>query len=218
MNTSHERSGLFRTRADFNDVCDAYVLRLRGDPRLRGAARDHRAQSGACRAVAGARVLHRGRIWLLLQAEFLAIALVLVYVGAVMVLFLFVVMMLDINLERLRAGFWSYLPLGAAVGVLMAVRDGAGARSADASGGACAVSARCGRLQQHQGARAAALHRLCLSVRDRRGDPAGGDRRGDRADHAQPQGSQAPGSRRAGRGQACGPGAHREDAVGEAVG
>ena len=59
-------------------------------------------------------------IWLLLRAEFLAITLVLVYVGAVMVLFLFVVMMLDINLERLREGFWSYLPLGATVGILMA--------------------------------------------------------------------------------------------------
>ncbi len=59
-------------------------------------------------------------VWLLLRAEFLAITLVLVYVGAVMVLFLFVVMMLDINLERLREGFWQYLPLGAAVGVLMA--------------------------------------------------------------------------------------------------
>ena len=60
-------------------------------------------------------------IWMLLQAEFLAIVLVLVYVGAVMVLFLFVVMMLDINLDRLREGFWSYLPLGAAVGILMVV-------------------------------------------------------------------------------------------------
>jgi NADH-quinone oxidoreductase subunit J len=59
-------------------------------------------------------------IWLLLRAEFLAIALLVVYVGAVMVLFLFVVMMLDINLERLREGFWQYLPLGAAVGVVMA--------------------------------------------------------------------------------------------------
>jgi NADH-quinone oxidoreductase subunit J len=59
-------------------------------------------------------------IWMLLKAEFLAIVLVLVYVGAVMVLFLFVVMMLDINLERLREGFWSYLPLGATVGILMA--------------------------------------------------------------------------------------------------
>jgi NADH-quinone oxidoreductase subunit J len=60
-------------------------------------------------------------IWLLLQAEFLAIVLVLVYVGAVMVLFLFVVMMLDINLDRLREGFWSALPVALPVGGLMAV-------------------------------------------------------------------------------------------------
>lgn len=59
-------------------------------------------------------------IWLLLEAEFLAIVLVLVYVGAVMVLFLFVVMMLDINLDRLREGFWKYFPLGGAIGALMA--------------------------------------------------------------------------------------------------
>ena len=58
-------------------------------------------------------------IWMLLRAEFLAITLVLVYVGAVMVLFLFVVMMLDVNLERLRQGFWSYLPLGATIALLM---------------------------------------------------------------------------------------------------
>ena len=60
-------------------------------------------------------------IWLLLQAEFLAIALVLVYVGAVMVLFLFVVMMLDINLDRLREGFWKALPIALPVGILMLV-------------------------------------------------------------------------------------------------
>src|ERR1700716_3740906 len=58
-------------------------------------------------------------IWLLLRAEFLAIALVVVYVGAVMVLFLFVVMMLDINLERLREGFWKNLWLDLAVGLIM---------------------------------------------------------------------------------------------------
>jgi NADH-quinone oxidoreductase subunit J len=58
-------------------------------------------------------------IWLLLQAEFLAIALVVVYVGAVMVLFLFVVMMLDINLERVREGFWRNLPLALLVGGIM---------------------------------------------------------------------------------------------------
>jgi NADH-quinone oxidoreductase subunit J len=58
-------------------------------------------------------------LWLLLRAEFLAIALVVVYVGAVMVLFLFVVMMLDINLERLREGFWRNLPLALVVGGIM---------------------------------------------------------------------------------------------------
>ena len=60
-------------------------------------------------------------IWLLLEAEFLAIALVMVYVGAVMVLFLFVVMMLDINIDKLREGFWEYLPMAGFIGVLMAV-------------------------------------------------------------------------------------------------
>jgi NADH-quinone oxidoreductase subunit J len=60
-------------------------------------------------------------IWLLLQAEFLAIALILVYVGAVMVLFLFVVMMLDINIDKLREGFWEYLPMAGIIGLLMAV-------------------------------------------------------------------------------------------------
>lgn len=59
-------------------------------------------------------------IWLLLRAEFLAITLVLVYVGAVMVLFLFVVMMLDINIERLRQGFWRNMPAALVVGGLMA--------------------------------------------------------------------------------------------------
>ena len=58
-------------------------------------------------------------IWIQLHAEFLAITLVLVYVGAVMVLFLFVVMMLDINIARMRAGFWNYLPLGAVVALLL---------------------------------------------------------------------------------------------------
>lgn len=60
-------------------------------------------------------------IWLLLRAEFLAIALVLVYVGAVMVLFLFVVMMLDINVDSLREGFWKHFPLAAAVGAIIAL-------------------------------------------------------------------------------------------------
>ena len=57
---------------------------------------------------------------MLLEAEFLAITLVLVYVGAVMVLFLFVVMMLDINLDQLREGFWKWFPFGAFIALLMA--------------------------------------------------------------------------------------------------
>lgn len=60
-------------------------------------------------------------LWLMLQAEFLAITLVLVYVGAVMVLFLFVVMMLDINLDSMRKGFWKHFPLAAALGTLVAL-------------------------------------------------------------------------------------------------
>jgi NADH-quinone oxidoreductase subunit J len=58
-------------------------------------------------------------IWMLLKAEFLAIVLVLVYVGAVMVLFLFVVMMLDINVDRMREGFWGYLPVASVIGGLI---------------------------------------------------------------------------------------------------
>ena len=65
-----------------------------------------------------------GGIWALLQAEFLAIAIILVYVGAVMVLFLFVIMMLDINIDRIREGFWNYLPLGALLGLLMVLEMG----------------------------------------------------------------------------------------------
>ena len=60
-------------------------------------------------------------VWMLLKAEFLSITLVLVYVGAVMVLFLFVVMMMDINVENLRAGFWKHFPLAAVVGVVIAL-------------------------------------------------------------------------------------------------
>jgi NADH-quinone oxidoreductase subunit J len=60
-------------------------------------------------------------IWVLLEAEFLAIVLVLVYVGAVMVLFLFVVMMLDMNSDAFREGFWTHFPMAAVVGVVIAL-------------------------------------------------------------------------------------------------
>src|SRR6202035_492236 len=61
-------------------------------------------------------------IWVLLDAEFLGIVLILVYVGAVMVLFLFVVMMLDINIDRARAGFWRHLPAALVVGIAIALQ------------------------------------------------------------------------------------------------
>ena len=60
-------------------------------------------------------------LWMLLEAEFLSIALVLVYVGAVMVLFLFVVMMLDINIDSIRVGFWKHFPLAATMGAVIAL-------------------------------------------------------------------------------------------------
>ena len=63
-------------------------------------------------------------LWLLIEAEFLAITLVLVYVGAVMVLFLFVVMMLDLNVDPVREGFIKYLPVGATVALLIAIEMG----------------------------------------------------------------------------------------------
>lgn len=63
-------------------------------------------------------------VWVLLQAEFLALVLVMVYIGAVMVLFLFVVMMLDINVDQMRQGFWKYLPLGVVIGVVMVIEMG----------------------------------------------------------------------------------------------
>ena len=82
-------------------------------------------------------------LWLLLQAEFLAMTLVLVYLGAVMVLFLFVVMMLDINLDTLREGFWNHFPLAASLGALIALEMAAvlmsGFRTAEAPKVALAV-------------------------------------------------------------------------------
>ena len=82
-------------------------------------------------------------LWLLLQAEFLAMVLVLVYLGAVMVLFLFVVMMLDLNLDTLRQGFWKHFPLAASLGALIALEMAAvlmsGFRTSEAPRVAAAV-------------------------------------------------------------------------------
>ena len=140
-------------------------------------------------------------IWLLLRAEFLAIALVLVYVGAVMVLFLFVVMMLDINLERLREGFWSNLPLALVVGGIMVLEMVRGARQphlrhAPGRGRRPATAT--------PRSSAACSTRSTSTVRDRGGAAAGGDRRGHRADAAPAQGQPLAGSGRAGEGAARG--------------
>jgi NADH-quinone oxidoreductase subunit J len=66
--------------------------------------------------------LNSAVIWLLLEAEFLAITLVVVYVGAVMVLWLFVVMMMDIDVEKLRQGFTRYAPVGAVIALVVVVQ------------------------------------------------------------------------------------------------
>lgn len=82
-------------------------------------------------------------IWMLLKAEFLSITLVLVYVGAVMVLFLFVVMMMDVNVENLRHGFWRHFPFAAIVGVIIALEMAAvlmgGFRMVDPAGAVAAA-------------------------------------------------------------------------------
>ena len=79
-------------------------------------------------------------VWMLLQAEFLSIVLVLVYVGAVMVLFLFVIMMLDINVDQLRQGFWRYFPLAALVGVFIVLEMAAVLMQAFQIGGQTAAA------------------------------------------------------------------------------
>ncbi len=63
-------------------------------------------------------------LWLLMEAEFLAVVLILVYVGAVMVLFLFVVMMIDINVDRMREGYTRYMPLGIGVAIVVILEIG----------------------------------------------------------------------------------------------
>ena len=122
-------------------------------------------------------------LFVLLGAEFLAMILVVVYVGAVMVLFLFVVMMLDVDFAVLRAGFLKYLPIGATIGIVLLIElilvlrglgDGAGNRRAGAGAAGFAD-------EQHRGARPDPLYEICLSVRGGRSHPA---RRHDRRHRA----------------------------------
>ena len=123
-------------------------------------------------------------LFILLGAEFLAMILVVVYVGAVMVLFLFVVMMLDVDFAELRAGFSKYLPIGATVGLLLLVElifvFGAWAVSPASSPQAPMAPGH----EQYGCARRDPLYEICLSVRGRRPDPAGRHDRRHRADAA----------------------------------
>ena len=128
-------------------------------------------------------------LFLIAGAEFLAMILVVVYVGAVAVLFLFVVMMLDIDFEQLRGGLQRYAGIGAAVGAALLVEF------AIALGGwklAPNVEQILGvadprQRQQHPGSGQHPLHRLPVPVSGRRPRAAGGDDRRDRADVARPQ-------------------------------
>ena len=105
-------------------------------------------------------------IWLLLKAEFLAIVLVLVYLGAVMVLFLFVVMMLDIHIDTIRKGFWKHFPLAAFVGALIALEMAAvvlgGFRGMDEPKAAAVVLDAAGRVVPYSNAKA--LGKLLYTV------------------------------------------------------
>ena len=111
-------------------------------------------------------------LWLLAEAEFLAIALIVVYVGAVMVLFLFVVMMLDIDQEKLREGFVKFLPVGLIVAVVMLVEMLAliGVRAMHATRAGRRPGRGRGRVQ-YRVAGPGAVHAVPAAVRDRRADP-----------------------------------------------
>ena len=130
--------------------------------------------------------LNSAVIWLLLQAEFLALTLIVVYVGAVMVLWLFVVMMLDVDVEKLRQGFTRYAPLGALIALIVAAQIGlvVYVRKLGLDDTAAAVVDRPAGLLEHAGTRAPALHAVPVPVRDRRRHPAGRDRGGHHAHHA----------------------------------
>jgi NADH-quinone oxidoreductase subunit K len=138
-------------------------------------------------------------LFLLMGAEFLGMILVVVYVGAVAVLFLFVVMLLDVDFAELKQGFVRYLPIGAADRVVRRRRarlcrawlEGV----ARAGGGRRAGR----RAVEHRGARPRALHPLLLLLPGGGNDPADRDGRRDRADAAPQAGGQASEHRRAGR-------------------
>ena len=131
-------------------------------------------------------------LWLLLEAEFLAIVLVLVYVGAVMVLFLFVVMMLDINVEELRQGYTRYAPLGLLVALIVVAELTAvvlfkGQNSPFAQAAPPIEEG----LSNTKIARLGSLHRLCVRLRAGRRHFVAGDCRRHQFDHAKTPGTES---------------------------
>ena len=128
-------------------------------------------------------------LFLIAGAEFLAMILVIVYVGAVAVLFLFVVMMLDVDFEELRSGYQRYLPVGATVGAVLFIELALvlGGWQLAPSAVQLRMSPAPPGVAQYRGTRAGSLYGLRLPVPDRRADPAGGDDRRDCADIARPE-------------------------------
>ena len=130
-------------------------------------------------------------LMLLVGAEFIAMLVVIVYVGAVAVLFLFVVMMLDIDFATLRSGFTRNLPFGIIIALVL-LAEIVIAVSAWQAGPALSGSQGCGdRPAEHRRFGAAALQPVFVPVRNRRADPAGGDDRRDRAHPSPAQGHPA---------------------------
>ena len=133
-------------------------------------------------------------LFLIAGAEFLAMILVIVYVGAVAVLFLFVVMMLDVDFAELRSGFQRYLPIGATVGVVLLLELAMVLGGWELAPGSMQLrmSPTPAGMSNTEAIGPDSLHRLHLPVPDRRPDPAGRDDRRDRADVARPQDLAAP--------------------------
>ncbi len=134
-------------------------------------------------------------LFMLAGAEFLAMLLIVVYVGAVAVLFLFVVMMLDVDFAELREGFLQYLPVGMLVGMIVLIEllmvIGTFLLAPGAAADAVQPIPDMAQVSNIRGARRHSLHQVRLPLPDGRHDPAGGDDRRDRADAA-PQGKRSP--------------------------
>ena len=135
-------------------------------------------------------------LFILLGAEFLAMLLVVVYVGAVAVLFLFIVMMLDVDFVELRSGFLQYLPVGMVVGIVLLaellIALGGWAISPEVAGHLAEPIPAIGGHVEYRGDRVAALYQICFLFPDCGAHPAGGHGWRDRADASSPQGCAAP--------------------------